>query len=94
MRMRVIPAINVPTETMGAAAEQTKSAFSGRPGLGRMSVPGIGGGGLNRNERVTCIQRWISRYMVRQLHTQAPPLITATTRIAEGLVSLTGPSFS
>ena len=32
-------------------------------------MPGIGGPGLNRNERVTGFQRWISRYMVYQLHT-------------------------
>jgi hypothetical protein len=50
-----------------------------------MVVPGIGGGGLNRNVRVTCFHRWISRYMVYQLHTQAIALITAITRIAEDL---------
>src|SRR5664279_1691851 len=76
--------------TTGAPAAHTNSALSERPGLGLMGVPGIGGGGLNRNERVTCFQRWISRYMVYQLHTQAAPLITATTCIAEGLTRLMG----
>src|SRR6476660_2549068 len=81
--VRVAPAVTVPTKTRGAATEQTKSTLSGRPGRGRLVVPGIGGPGLNRNERVTCFQRWISRYMVYPLHTQAAPLITAATRTAE-----------
>ena len=76
--VRVAPAITVPTKTRGAATEQTKGTLSGRPGR------------LNRNERVTCFQRWISRYMEYQLHTQAAPLIAATTRHAEGPVRLMG----
>ena len=88
--MQAVPAATGGRDTTGAPAAQTNSALSGRPGLGRMLVPGIGGGGWNRNERVTCFQRWISRYMVYQLHTQAAPLITATTCTAEGLARLVG----
>ena len=92
--MQAVPAATADTDanTTGAPAAHTNNALSGRPGLGRMLVPGIGGGGLNRNEQVTCFQRWISRYMVYQLHTQAAPLITATTCIAEGLTRLMGVS--
>jgi hypothetical protein len=80
----------VATNTAGAPAAHRKSARSGRPGRGLMVVPGIGGGGLNRNDRVTCFHRWISRYMVYQLHTQPIALITANTRTAEDLAGLVG----
>jgi len=79
----------VAPNTTGAAAAQTKSARSGRPGRG-VGMPGIAGGGLNRNDRVTCFHRWISRYMVYQLHTQPIALITANTRTAEDLAGLVG----
>ena len=62
--------------------------LSGRPGWGRIVVPGIGGPGLKRNDRLTCFHRWISRYMVYQLHTQAMPLTAATTQIAAGLAPI------
>ena len=88
-----MPAATVPVNTTGAPAAQTKSALSGRPARGRMVVPGMGGPGLKRNERVTCFHRWISRYMVRQLHIHAMALITATTQPADGLLGLTGLSF-
>ena len=45
----------------GAPKKQTNSAFKGSPGLGRISVPGTGGHGANRSERVTCFQRKTSR---------------------------------
>ena len=51
-------------------------------------MPGIGGPGLKRNDRLTCFHRWISRYMVYQLHTQAMPLTAATTQIAAGLAPI------
>jgi hypothetical protein len=54
----------------GAPKKQTNRTLSGSPGLGPISVPGIGGGGANLNEWVTCFQRKISRNIVYQLHTQ------------------------
>jgi len=77
------------TNTAGAAAAQTKSARSGGPGRG-LGVPGIAGGGLNRNDLVTCFHRWISRYMVYQLHTQAIALIMANTSTAGDLAGVVG----
>jgi len=59
----------------GAPKKQTNRNLTGTPGLGAMSVPGIGGSGANLNEWVTCFQRKISRNIVYQLHTQmAPPI--------------------
>jgi hypothetical protein len=85
---RTMPATAVPTKTTGAPTEHAYRALSGRPGFGRMLVPGIGGPGLKRNDRVTCLHRWISRYMVYQLHTHAMPLTATAARIAEGLVNI------
>src|SRR5664279_6239011 len=62
-----------------------QNLFTQQPGFGRIIVPGIGGPGLKRNDRVTRSHRWISRYMVYQLHTQATLLTAATARIAAGL---------
>ena len=78
-RVRAIAAIAA-ANTGGEPAAQTYSALNGSPGRGRNVVPGIGGPGLKRNDVVRWFQRWTSRYMVYQLHTQAAPLITATTR--------------
>lgn len=77
-----------PANTVGATAEHTNSARSGRPALGRMVVPGNGGPGMKRNDRLTCFQRWISRYMVYQLQAQAAPLIRATPRTADGFACM------
>jgi len=53
-----------------------------------MVVPGIGGPGLKRSDRVTCFQRWISRYIVYQLHTHAMAQMKHSTRTAPGLGNL------
>ena len=49
------------TNTSGAATAPTHTAMSGAPGLGRISVPGSGGGGLNRSDFVMWCHRKISR---------------------------------
>ena len=70
--------------TDGARVE----GLEGSAGLGSDRSAGNRRSGVKRNDRLTCFHRWISRYMVYQLHTQAMPLTAATTQIAAGLAPI------